>query len=681
MKIHWLMLYLLLGPACGAMTRANTTPAGVASDDTSKPWSGDSGLDWNGMDSRVAPGDDFYAHANGGWLRNTPIPADRSFHGVDQTLQELSIERTRLIIEEASKTRGSKPGDFYVSFVDEATIQARGLEPVKPWMKAIAGTATREALAIEMAKLARHDIGGLFVPDVGRDDKNPDVYVASLRQSGLGLPDRALYLEEDARLASIRTAYRAYLTKMLTLAGERDADERAAAVFAFETALAEAHWTRADARDAEKTYNRWSLADFEQKAPGFPWRDYFAALELPSQPAYIAQQPSAFAGEARVFASTALPVLKDYLMLRMLSSYARYLSRPFEETRFAFYGTTLAGTPEQQPRARRAVMLVSNFMGDAVGREYVARHFPPRARAQVEAMVQNVIAAMGDRLERLDWMAPETKARARAKLANVRVKIGHPNTWRDYTALEIEPDDLVGNVARANAFEYRRRVGQLGRPVDRDEWLSPVTAANAFAHMTANEIIFPAAILQPPYFDPNADPAVNHGGIGVTIGHELSHLFDDQGRKFDASGRLAEWWTPRDVERFTALTDKLVAQYDAYEPIPGQHIQGALTLGENLADLAGLAVAYDAYHRSLGGKPAPVIGGTTGEQRFFLGHAQSRRSKHREPALSARLLSDAHAPARERVWTVRNLDSWYAAYQVGPDQKLYLAPEDRVRIW
>ncbi|WNG17974.1 M13 family metallopeptidase [Cystobacter fuscus] len=669
MKIHWLTPYLLLNLACGAMTRASGTGAGTASGDTS------------GMDSSVAPGDDFYAHANGGWLRDTPIPEDRAFYGVDQTLQELSTERTRLIIEEAAKTRGSKLGDFHASFVDEATIQARGLEPVKPWMKAIAGATTREALAIEMATLARHDIGGLFAPNVGRDDKNPDVYVASLRQSGLGLPDRELYLDEDARLASIRTAYRAYLAKMLTLAGERDADERAAAVFAFEKALAQAHWTRADARDVEKTYNQWSLADFEAKAPGFPWRDYFAAMELPPQPAYIAQQPSAFTGEARVFATTALPVLKDYLMLRMLSSYARYLSKPFEETRFAFYGTTLAGTPEPQPRARRAVMLVSNYMGDAVGREYVARYFPPRARTEVEAMVQNVIAAMGERLERLDWMTPETKAKARTKLGTVRVKIGYPNTWRDYSALEIRPDDLVGNVARANAFEYRRLVGRLGRPVDRDEWLSPVTAANAFAHMTANEIILPAALLQPPYFDPNADPAINHGGIGATIGHELSHLFDDQGRKFDASGRLAEWWTPRDVERFTARTDKLIAQYDAYEPIPGQHIQGALTLGENLADLAGLAVAYDAYHRSLRGEPAPVLGGTTGDQRFFLGHARSRRSKYREPALRAQLLSDAHAPARERVWTVRNLDSWYAAYQVEPGQKLYLAPEDRVRVW
>jgi putative endopeptidase len=383
--------------ACGA-TAGNAIVAARAS----KPRTGDIGLDWAGMDRSVAPGDDFYAHANGGWLRDTPLPENRSSYGMHHVLQELSTERTRLLIEDAAKLPGSKLGDFYASFMDETTLRAKGLAPVEPWMRAIAGATTREELAVEMAKLTRHDIGGLFVPNVGQDDKEPDAYIASLRQSGLGLPDRDLYLKDDARLASIRTAYQAYLAKMLTLAGERDADARAAAVFAFEKALAEAHWTRADTRDAEKAYNKWSLADFEAKAPGFPWRGYFAALELHHQPAYIAQQPSAFIGEARVYASTPLPVLKDYLTLRMLSSYARYLSKPFEEARFAFYGTALAGTPEQQPRARRAVMLVGNCMSDAVGREYVARYFPPRARAEVETMVQNVIAAMGDRLERLD---------------------------------------------------------------------------------------------------------------------------------------------------------------------------------------------------------------------------------------------------------------------------------------
>lgn len=658
---------------------AKATPAAPTA--AERPQIGEFGFDMAGRDTAVAPGDDFYHHANGNWDKMTEIPADRSSYGMFHRLQDLSREQTRTILEEQLRQPGSKSGDFYSSFLDEAAVNAKGLTPVQPWIAAIKGAATKEALAAEAGRMQRRGVGTLFDTWVNQDDKNPDAYILILSQAGLGLPDRDYYLKDDPKLAATRTSYQAYLAQMLTLAGEKDAAARAAAVFAFEKKLAEAHWTRVDSRDADKVYNKLTYAEMMKLGAGFPWTDYLAGAGVKPDGSVLVSQPSAVTGEARAWGATPLPVLRDHLMLRMLSNYARYLPKPFDDARFAFYGTVLSGAPEQQARWKRGVDLVSQHLGEDLGQAYVAKYFPPEAKAAADELVRNVIAAMGDRLKKLEWMAPETKQKALAKLAAFTPKIGYPEKWRDYSALEIRRDDLLGNVARGNEFEFQRGLNKLGQPIDRGEWFMTPMTINAYANPTMNEIVFPAAILQPPFFDAKADPAVNYGGIGVVIGHEISHHFDDQGRKYDPSGKLADWWTKQDVARFKTFTDGLVAQYDAYEPLPGQHVQGALTLGENIADLAGLTVSLDAYHRSLGGKPAPVIAGVTGDQRFYLGYGQIWRTKYREPFLRQMLLSDPHSPGPERTNIVRNLEPWYQAFGVKAGQKLYLTNEQRVSIW
>jgi putative endopeptidase len=524
-------------------------------------------------------------------------------------------------------------------------------------------------------------LGGLFAIGVTQDSKAPENYVVVTAQSGLSLPDRDYYLKDDPKLEVVRTAYKAYLAQLFTLAGEANGVTRADAVFEFEKRLAATHWTRIQSRDADATYNKWTMADFEAKAPGYPWKLHADTMGFPAQRFYVVRQPTALTGEAALFGETPLPVLKDYYALRVLKGAAPLLSRAFDQANFQFTGTVLSGVPQQEPRWKRAVGAVSGALGEAVGIDYVARYFPPDAKAQADDLVRNVRAAMADRLKGLAWMAPQTKARALAKLAAFTPKIGYPDKWRDYSAMRIERGDLVGNMQRAAEFEFNRNLAKLGAPIDRGEWLMTPMTINAYANPPMNEIVFPAAILQPPFFDPKADPAINYGGIGAVIGHELSHHFDDQGRKYDPTGKLAEWWTPEDVTRFKGFTDKLVAQYDAYEPLPGQRVQGALTLGENIADLAGLTVAYEAYKKSLKGRPAPVIDGLTGDQRFYLGWAQVWRTKYREQALRQQLLSGPHSPGAERTAIVRNLDPWYQAFQPKPGQKMYLAPADRVRIW
>ena len=673
---------LLLATAASGLAVAQTSqPARPTPAVSDKPTYGAFGVDTAGRDPAVQPGDDFFDYANGGWYNRTEIPADKATYGMFNTLDDLSKERTRVILDEAAKRPGDKIGDFYASYMDQAAIDAKGIAPVKPWLDRIGAAANKTELATTMASLQRQGVGGLVSVGVGQDDKAPENYVVGLYQGGLGLPDRDYYLKDDPKLADVRTKYQAYLAQMLGIAGQPDAAARAAAVFGMERAIAQAHWNRIDSRDADKTYNQWTPGDFVAKAPGFPWNSYMTALKAPAQRFFLVAQPSAITGEAKVFADTPLPVLQDYLRLRVLRAYASNLAAPIDQANFAFYGTVLSGVPEQQVRWKRGVSTVSGAMGEAIGQQYVARYFPPESKAAADDLVRNVIAAMGERLDNLAWMAPETKVKARAKLAAFTPKIGYPSKWRDYSALRVIRGDLVGDVARANEFEFDRNLRKLGGPLDRAEWgMTPMTI-NAYANPTMNEIVFPAAILQPPFFDAKADPAVNYGGIGAVIGHEISHHFDDQGRKYDATGKLADWWTPQDVAQFKRFTDTLVAQYDQYEPIPGQHVQGGLTLGENIADLAGLTVALDAYHRSLNGKPAPVIDGTTGDQRFYMGWAQVWRVKQREAAMRSALLSDPHSPGHERVLTVRNLDPWYAAYGVKPAQKMYLTPEQRVRIW
>lgn len=671
----------LLLASASSVSAQTAPPAPPVAKDATKPQIGDFGFDMAGRDTSVTPGTDFFDYANGGWVKATAIPADRSSYGMFHVLQDLSLARTRTILDAATVRRGDKVGDFYASFMDEAAVNSRGAAPVKPWLASLKATTDKTALVTQIAKLQRQGVGGLVGVGVQQDDKDPTTYVVSFGQSGLGLPDRDYYLKDDAKLATIRTAYQAYLTQMLTLAGEPNAAARAAAVFAMEKGLATAHWTRIESRDADKTYNKWTAAEFAAKAPGFPWSQYMSAMGVTGRPFYLVAQPSALTGEAKVFAQTPVNVLQDYAMLKVLRAYAPYLSSNFDKANFAFYGTTLSGTPEQQVRWKRGVSTVSGAMGEAIGQQYVAKYFPPASKAAADDLVKNVIAAMGERLKNLEWMAPETKTKALAKLAAFTPKIGYPDKWRDYSALQIQRGDLVGNVARANAFDYDRDLKKLGQPIDRGEWFMTPMTINAYANPTMNEVVFPAAILQAPFFDPKADPAVNYGGIGAVIGHEISHHFDDQGRKYDLNGKLTDWWTAQDVARFKVFTDALVKQYDAYEPLPGQHIQGGLTLGENIADLAGLTVAYDAYHKSLGGKPAPIIDGTTGDQRFYYGWAGVWRTKFRDPALQQTLLSDPHSPGHQRVLTVRNLDPWYAAFGAKPGEASYLAPADRVRIW
>ncbi len=655
------------------------TAAPAAPPASDRPTYGTFGFDAAGMDRSVKPGDDFYAYANGTWAKNTAIPADESNYGAFNVLQDLSRERTRGILDAAKSDGNSKIGRAYAAFLDTAAIEKAGLAPIQPWLARI----RKVDMAGYPALLAEADRNGVDIPFgfyVGQDDKNPDVYAVNLMQGGLGMPDRDYYLSTDAKLIQTKAAYQAHLAQLLTLAGEKDGEARAAAVVAFETGLARAHWTRIDSRDADKTYNKMTLAQLRQSAPGFDFAAFLNA-EKASAPSLIVAQPTAIAGTAKLIAATPIGVLRDQLMLRSLDGFAAVLPQAIDAESFAFNGTVLSGTPQQQERWKRAVGFTSSALTDEVSKVYVARYFPPETKAAADTMVKNVLAALGQRIQKLDWMAPATKQKALAKLAAFEPRIGYPDRWRDYAALDVRSGDAFGNMLRANQWRHDFEVTKLGKPIYRWEWgMAPMTV-NAQANFGLVAITFPAAILQPPFFDPKADPAVNYGGIGAVIGHEISHHFDDQGAKYDARGRLTQWWTDGDVQKFKALSERLARQYDAYEPLPGMHVKGELTLGENSADLAGLAAAHDAWLATLGGKPAPVIDGFSGDQRFYLGWAQVWRRNYREANLRQRLLTDPHAPSEQRSDIVRNMDPWYTAYKPQPGEKLYLAPDARVRIW
>ncbi len=678
------LLALVPATLIAQSTAQRAAPAATASAPpttaaTDRPTYGTFGFDAAGMDRAVQPGDDFYTFANGTWAKNTSIPADESNYGAFNVLQDLSRERTRGILEGAKGDPSSKIGSAYAAFLDTAAIEKAGLAPIQPWLAKI----RRVDKAGYPALLAEADRNGVDIPFglyVGQDDKDPDTYAVNLMQGGLGMPDRDYYLSTDAKLVQTKQAYQAHLAKLLTLAGEKDAAARAAAVLAFETAIAKEHWTRIDSRDADKTYNKLTLAQLAQTAPGFDFATFLKA-EKAYAPTLIVAQPTAVTGIARLIAATPIAVLRDQLMLRSLDGFADVLPQAIDAESFAFNGTVLSGTPQQQERWKRAVGFTSQALTDEVSKVYVARYFPPETKAAADTMVKNVLAALGQRIRKLDWMAPETKQKALAKLAAFTPRIGYPDQWRDYANLQVRADDAFGNMLRANQWRHDYNVTKLGKPIYRWEWgMAPMTV-NAQANFGLVAITFPAAILQPPFFDPKADPAVNYGGIGAVIGHEISHHFDDQGAKYDDKGRLTQWWTDADVQKFKALSERLVKQYDAYEPLPGMHVKGELTLGENSADLAGLAAAHDAYLATLGGKPAPVIDGFTGDQRFYLGWAQVWRRNYREANLRQRLLTDPHAPSEQRGNIVRNMDPWYSAYDPKPGQKLYLAPDARVRIW
>ena len=637
------------------------------------------GFDEAGMNRAVAPGDDFYEFSNGTWAKNTPIPADKSNYGAFNVLADLSQQRVRDILDAAKNDPSSRIGNAYSSFLDEAAVEAKGLSPIEPWLNEIRALNSRSGYAALEAQAARNGITGLFAGGVGQDDRDSESYITGLGQAGLGLPDRDMYLLKDANFVSLRSAYVDHLTQMLTLAGEKNAAARAKAIMAFETQIAKVSWTREDVSDATKTYNKMSLAELQKLAPGFDWATYLKTRGADVNELVIAE-PSAFKAIAALAAKAPLQVLRDQLIVQSLDTYSDVLPKQVTDASFAFYGTKLNGTPENQPRWKRAVDFTTNTLTDEVSKVYVTKWFPPESKAAMQELVENIISAMGRRIDNLSWMAPETKVKAKAKLAAFTPRIGYPDQWHEYT-FDVRRDDLFGNALRANQWAHDWNIGKLGKPVMRWEWgLDPMTV-NAQANFQIVAITFPAAILQPPFFDPNADPAINYGGIGAVIGHEMSHHFDDQGSKYDAKGNLSDWWTPEDVKNFKALSENLVKQYDAYEVFPGAHVKGEFTLGENIGDLAGMLSAYDAYKTTLGGKEAPVIDGFTGDQRFYLGWAQVWRRNYREANLRQRLLTDPHAPSMQRTWIVRNFDPWYPAFNVQQGQKLYLTPEERVRIW
>lgn len=663
-------------------------PAALA--DSGAPTYGSYGFDSAGMDMSVKPGDDFYHYANGGWLKNTPIPEDKSNYGMFTVLADQAERQIRAIIEElgASKaapgTEAWKIGTLYADFMNEAAIEQAGLAPARPELDRIQAISTPAELAQAFARMATLSVKQPFGVYIGQDRKAPDVYVPYMGQSGLGLPDRDYYLADNPNFAEVRAKYKQHIANMFKLAGvaEAEAKAKADAIYAVEESIAKVHWSRSDSRDRDKTYNKRTLAQLQAEAPGFDWQAYLTALRLHTQPAFLIAQPSAFTGMAQVVASTPLDTWKDYLAFRYLSAYAGVLPKAFVEEEFDFSGRTLSGTPALKDRWKRGVELVEAAMGEAVGKIYVERHFPPEAKAEADRLVKNVILAYDQRIDSLDWMTPETKAKAKEKLAKFNPKIGYPSKWRDYTNYEVKAGDLLGNTQRAAEFEFWRNVYKLGQPVDREEWFMTPQTVNAYYYSTNNEIVFPAAILQPPFFDPHADDAINYGGIGAVIGHELGHGFDDQGSKVNGDGMEVNWWTEQDRSRFDALGLGLSAQYEQYCPFPNECVRGKLTLGENLGDLGGLSVAHAAYKLSLNGKDAPVIDGTTGDQRFYLGWAQVWRRAYREAELRRRLVTDPHAPSEYRTnGIVRNMDAWYKAFNVKPGDKLYLEPNERIRVW
>ncbi|MEY3905365.1 MAG: hypothetical protein RIR59_188 [Pseudomonadota bacterium] len=653
-----------------------------------KPKLGDWGVDLTAMDASVKPGDDFYKFVNGGWEKRTEIPADRSSWGGFGILRDLSDTRTRAIIDDVSKQTNApgsvaqKVGDFYASFMDEATVEARGAAPLKPELAKIDAIKSRDDLARAFGEANRLGITAPVAIGVEQDLKDNTKYSAYVGQGGLGMPDRDYYLVDNDRFKDIRAKYKAHIAAMFRLTGvsEDKALAKAEAIYALEEKIAKTHWTSAESRQIDKLYNPAAVTDLTTLYPGFGWSRFIEAAHLGGQQVLVVTQQSAIKGAADLIAKEPLNVWKDYLKFHMIADAAPYLSKAFVDERFQ-WTKTLTGTPQLKDRWKRGVDLVNGTLGEAVGEIYVARHFPPEAKAKADELVQNLIKAMDARLAKLDWMAPETKDKARAKLAAFRPKIGYPDKWRDYSALSVDRGDLWGNVVRATEFEYDRQIGKIGKPVDRDEWFMTPQTVNAYANPLMNEIVFPAAILQPPFFDPNADDAVNYGGIGAVIGHEISHHFDDQGSKFDMKGNLAEWWTKEDVAKFEALTKRVVDQYGAYEPLAGKKVNGQLTLGENMADLAGVTIAYDAYKLSLAGKAPKIVDGFNDDQRFFLGFGQIWQNKQREAVLLQQLTTDPHTPGQFRPYVVRNLDAWYAAFDVKPGDKFYLKPEERARVW
>lgn len=650
-----------------------------------------------GMDRQVRPGENFFVYANGGWLRETTIPPDRGAYGVGPMLAEQVDRRVVDLIQSAAAAgdpAGSIPrmvGDYYASFMDTTAIEAAGLTPLRPLLDTIAAIRTRTDLSRVLGSTLRADVdalnyttfhtGNILGLWVAADLDEPTRYAPFLLQGGLGLPDRRYYLDTAAAVAGLRVKYQEHIAAMLRLAQVDRAGERAAAIMALETQIAQAHWSRRESGDVARANNRWRRADLAVKAPGVDWDAFLAAALLGQVPEFMVWQPSAITGIAALVGSAPLEDWKSYLTFHALQARAAVLPRAVGDQDFAFFGTAMGGVEQQRPRWRRGVRFTNEALGFAVGRMYADRYFPAASKAQLQEIVANMIAAFGARIDRLTWMHPATKEAARAKLATLKIGVGYPDTWPDYSGLEARPNDAFGNAERAALHYYRARLALIGQPVDPHEWVVTPQTIEAINLPVLNALNFPAAILQPPLFDPDRPAAMNYGAIGAAIGHEMSHSFDTQGAQFDAEGRWRNWWRPEDLEHFKAAAQRLVAQYDAYRPFPDLAINGEQTLDENIGDVAGLAIALDAYHLSLRGREAPAVGGFNGDQLLFIAFGQLWRQKIREQVLRQEVMSDGHAPNEYRAFTVRNLDAWYQAFGVKPGERLYLAPGERTTVW
>jgi endothelin-converting enzyme/putative endopeptidase len=675
---------LLLAGTASSVLAQPTQPAAAAA--AAKPRYGDVGLDLTALDRSVKPGDSFWHFVNGNWDKSTEIAADRTSAGVGVLLVDEAERQVRSIVEDLAKNpaasgrTGQQVGDFYASWMDEAGLEARGTAPLKPWLDRVAAVKTRSDLIRLFATQGyTAPVGVGILPDPA----DPTRYVAAAGQAGLGLPNRDYYLLTGEKYDAIRAAYRAYVVQLHKLAGLSDPEGRADRIIALETALAKVQWAPERQRDIKQVYNPMNRAQLAELAPQFEWPAYLQASGLGDIGTVIAAEKSAIADTGKMLDTVPLSTWKEYVAFHFVRTHATFLPRAFDEANFAFYGKTLRGQPQQRDRWKRGVQLINGSLGEAVGSIYVQRHYPAESDRQMGELIANLRAGLEARIAASPWMDDATKTQARAKLAAFDPRIGHPGKYIDYSALKVDRGDLLGNAVRSEDFEWKLQLSRLGKPVDRSLWDMTPQTVNAYYNPLMNQITFPAAILQPPYFDPRADPAVNYGAIGAIIGHEIGHGFDDQGRQFDPSGKLRDWWTPEAAAQFEARTKRFGEQYDRYEPIPGTHINGKLTMGENIGDLGGIEMAYAAYKRYTAehGEPA-VIDGLTGDQRFFIAYGQSWRSKIREGALRERLLADPHSPPEYRVdGVVRNVDAWYKAFDVKPGDKLYLPPEERVHIW
>lgn len=673
---------LALAAGCAS---SNTTQ--TATPTRSAPAIGSFGVDLTSIDPSVKPGDDFFGYVNGTWMKNNTIPDDRTSWGTNEMLIVKAEHDVRAIVEEAALAGGApgsnqkKLADYYNAYLNQDAIDALGLAPIQPALAEINAIRTHEDVVRFVGKPG---VGVTFpiAIFVGLDEGNPDRYLPQMTHAGIGLPEREYYRRDDRQFPELRTQYEAACANMLTLVGVQNAGTQARAIMALETRIAEIHWPVADRRERERTYNLRTRADVHALSQRFPWDAYFEARGLGEEDEVVIAELNTMGPLAELVMRTPVSTWRSYIIWHYVRTKAHVLPRNIDDANFEFFGRQLNGQPRQRERWQRAIQAVNGALGEAVGQLYVARHFPPESKAQALELVENMRRAYGDRIRASQWMSAETKVIALEKLATFRPKIGYPDRWEDYSALDIRAGDAFGNQMRWAEWNHAKDIARLGRPSDREEWFMMPHAVNAYYNPPFNEIVFPAGYLQPPLFDPNADPAVNYGAIGGVIGHEMGHGFDDQGAKSDARGVLRDWWLPQDVERFRAVTGSLADQYSEFEPLPGLRLNGRLGLGENIGDCGGLQVALHAYRIALNGQEAPMLEGTTGLQRFFMGRAQHRKQIQREQALRNQVMTGPHSPARYRInGPARNMDAWYEAFNVQPGDALYLPPERRITIW